>query len=170
MRFTYGPNLLSGETPVFDVVSAMTVLCRHPATLGQQSSEGIYSFDEFDTLLSHVDNLVAPHGLLCLFNSNYRLEDSSVKDKYVRLFPFAPDAKLKECPLSDLQNLQAWFSSYVKSAHFQTDDKILLPPALKALYERSALQDKIGYVNTFGVDHRLLSLSDKGTIFLKVAS
>lgn len=170
VRFTYGPNLLSGETPVFDVVSAMTVLCRHPATLGQQSSEGIYSFDEFDTLLSHVDNLVAPHGLLCLFNSNYRLEDSSVKDKYVRLFPFAPDAKLKECPLSDLQNLQAWFSSYVKSAHFQTDDKILLPPALKALYERSALQDKIGYVNTFGVDHRILSLSDKGTIFLKVAS
>lgn len=80
----------------FDVVSAMTVLCRHPDTVGLRSSSHVYPFLEFEALLSKVDSLVKKGGLLCILNANYRLEDTKLGSKYVRLFPFSPSSIIKE--------------------------------------------------------------------------
>lgn len=159
VRLAYAPHLIKSSPESFNVVAAMTVLCRHPQTLGIKSSEGIYSFSEFESLLHHLDSLVAPHGLLCLFNANYRLEDSVLKDKYIRLFPFAPQTKL--LTQGDLESSLAYYLSGSNS--------LVLPPNLLALYNNADYQDKFGYVATFGPDHQSFLGVDKGTIFLKVA-
>ena len=126
----------------FDIVCAMTVLCRHPETVGIANSSEVYPFEDFNKLLTIIDSLVKQDGLLCLYNANYRLEDSALSDKYVKVFP---------CNSEELDNM---------------------PNHLKALYESSTLSEKIGYVSKFAPNGESLNASELasiGTIFLKVS-
>ena len=126
----------------FDIVCAMTVLCRHPETVGIANSSEVYPFEDFNKLLTIIDSLVKQDGLLCLYNANYRLEDSALSDKYVKVFP---------CNSEELDNM---------------------PNHLKALYESSTLSEKIGYVSKFAPNGEPLNASELasiGTIFLKVS-
>lgn len=82
--------------PQFDVVTAMTVLCRHPETMFLLNANEVYPFSEFMDTLNLLDSMVKPGGLLCLFNSNYLLEDSPLASKYVGVYPFKLKPKIQE--------------------------------------------------------------------------
>lgn len=73
--------------PQYDVITVMTVLCRHPDTMHKSSAQGIYDFSEFNETLMVLDKLLKKGGMLCLFNSNYRLEDTELAQRYVGVFP-----------------------------------------------------------------------------------
>lgn len=78
------------QLPQYDVVTVMTVLCRHPETLHTKSARGIYNFEDFEDTVVTLDKLVKKGGLLCIFNSNYALLDTCVGHKYVGVFPKLP--------------------------------------------------------------------------------
>lgn len=87
-------NLYLGSAtgcPQYDVVTVMTVLCRHPETLQVSNAKGIYEFADFYDTLQVLHRLVKKGGLLCIFNSNYSLMDTPLASKYVGLFPQLPE-------------------------------------------------------------------------------
>lgn len=141
LRFVHSSELLNDNgqaLETFDIVSAMTVLCRHPDTVGIANSASVYPFEDFVNLLTIIDSLVKKYGLLCLFNSNYRLEDSPLAHKYVKVFPMSDDLYRST------------------------------PKELVSLYENIPMSEKIGYVNKFAPSGEPLNNSDVGTIFLKI--
>lgn len=138
LRFIHSSELITGEQ--YDVVCAMTVLCHHPETVGAQDISKIYPFADFENLLVNIDSLVKTGGLLCLFNANYRLEDSVVSSKYIKLFP---------C---------------------EDGDMTAMPQELRDLYNKSSAFDKTGYVSKFQPSGLPLGSSSIGTIFKKIAS
>ncbi len=66
----------------FDAILAMNVLCLYPKTAGLENVSDIYSFDRFDAAAAQLDEVLAPGGLLTIYNGQYFLEDSSVAGKY----------------------------------------------------------------------------------------
>jgi hypothetical protein len=64
---TYGP---------FDIVFALSVLCRWEDTRDVEDCTAIYSFEKFASATALLDLLVAPGGLLVIYNSNFRFEDT----------------------------------------------------------------------------------------------
>lgn len=80
----------------FDVVTAMTVLCRHPESLAANADiKKLYPYSSFEGQMSELYARTAEGGLLCVFNSNYSvdelLQDESRLSDFalLRLFPFA---------------------------------------------------------------------------------
>lgn len=65
---TYGP---------FDFVFALSVLCRWEDTRDVEDCTAIYSFEKFASATAFLDLLVAPGGLLVIYNSNFRFEDTA---------------------------------------------------------------------------------------------
>lgn len=74
----------------FSLVTAMTVLCRHPETVGLSNAHNLYPFATFKQQIEELCSYVAPHGLLCVHNANYCIEDSncSLIQNLAPLFPF----------------------------------------------------------------------------------
>jgi chemotaxis methyl-accepting protein methylase len=62
----------------YDLIFCLSVLCRWEDTKYVDNCEKLYSFKKFEsTLLMLTDNLL-PNGLLVIYNSNFRFEDTSV--------------------------------------------------------------------------------------------
>jgi len=64
------------DLALFDVVFALSVLCRYPETRDLVDSSGIYPFEGFEQVLDELAGLLARNGLLVIYNSNYRFTDS----------------------------------------------------------------------------------------------
>lgn len=62
----------------FEIVMALSVLCRWPDTKGKKDIARIYSFDNFEEQLALIDTHVVTGGVLVLHNTNYYFEDTSV--------------------------------------------------------------------------------------------
>ena len=60
----------------FDLIFAMSVLCRWP------ESHGEYTFETFTTTLEIIDSLLDINGYLCIYNSKYLFTDSEISTKY----------------------------------------------------------------------------------------
>lgn len=101
------PHLLSSwQGPQsFALVTAMTVLCRHPETIGVANAHALYPFATFKQQIEELCSYVAPHGLLCVHNANYCVEDSacSVLKDLAPLFPFPAGVELRVIPESVAQ-------------------------------------------------------------------
>lgn len=76
------PGILSEHGP-FTAVFAMSVLCRHPATEHLADASDVYPFARFAEAIRGLDDLLAPAGLLVLYNTNYRFEDTPTAAGYV---------------------------------------------------------------------------------------
>jgi len=77
----------------YDVVFAMSVLCRWPATKDVGTSDSIYSFPTFDRAVRRLGQLVTPGGLLVLYNANYRFTDTDTSAGFTALeIPGASDS------------------------------------------------------------------------------
>ncbi len=70
----FNQEILAQEGP-FDLIIAMSVLCRWPDTQNVENASKVYSFDKFSTALKDLVGLLSPNGLICVYNSNYRVMD-----------------------------------------------------------------------------------------------
>jgi len=71
------PGVLDGS---FDVIFALSVLQREPhkiAEMGVQDLSSYYPFERFDEVVRMLVGKLRAGGLLCVFNTQYRIEDSS---------------------------------------------------------------------------------------------
>jgi hypothetical protein len=71
------PDLLAAHGP-YDVIVAMAVLCRWPETRSMEDISECYPFSGFEEQLRKLIELLVPGGVLCVYNSNYRVVDSSL--------------------------------------------------------------------------------------------
>jgi SAM-dependent methyltransferase len=105
VRFVSTADLFAGAES-FDLVFAMSVLCRHRDTQHATRSDDIYPFAQFEATAGALARRVRPGGMLVIFNANYRFEDTASADGFepvavdcrtddrlmnVRVRLFAPD-------------------------------------------------------------------------------
>jgi SAM-dependent methyltransferase len=69
----------------YDVVFAMSVLCRWPATKDVGTSDSIYPFRTFDRAVRRLGHLVKRDGLLVIYNANYRFTDTDTSAGFTAL-------------------------------------------------------------------------------------
>ncbi|MGH6922221.1 MAG: class I SAM-dependent methyltransferase [Propylenella sp.] len=62
----------------FDLIAAMSVLCRNPPTELMQR----FPPTKFDEVLGLLDTALSPGGLLVLFNTSYRFQETPVAQRY----------------------------------------------------------------------------------------
>lgn len=180
--------------PQFDVVTVMTVLCRHPDTMHAYSAQGIYSFEEFVHSIEMIDRMVKQGGLLCIFNSNYSLTDTPVGFKYQGVFPQLPGVKADDQNV-DLANLAQQYlkdsaqaasqasdaSSQAKSAGVTSlasasitalsDSALPLPEGLYKTLKQTNIGEILGHVAMFKPDGKLNPQGRKGcmSIYYKMS-
>lgn len=70
----------------FDIVFAMSVLCRHRDAKDKDDISEVYPFAMFEEAVSSIAGKVAPGGFLVVFNSNYRFEDTKESAEFTPLF------------------------------------------------------------------------------------
>ena len=61
----------------FDIIFAMSVLCRWEDTKDIENCKNIYPFTKFDESINFLINLLNKDGLLVVYNSNFKVEDST---------------------------------------------------------------------------------------------
>jgi hypothetical protein len=69
-------------TEFYDIVFAMSVLCRWPQTQGKKNCKKIYCFEEFKNQIIKLDRIIKKDGLLIVYNSNFRFTDTDISKKY----------------------------------------------------------------------------------------
>lgn len=76
LQFTLStPETLKATAP-YDVIFCLSVLCRWEETRNVEDCSGIYPFEKFNAAIVLLDNLLAAGGLLVIYNSNFRFEDT----------------------------------------------------------------------------------------------
>lgn len=89
------PDAITGP---FDLIFALAVLQREPHRIGDLQVSNIashYSFARFDAAVGDLVRLLRPGGLLCVFHTQYRVEDSAA----MRLLEPVPTSPLLGAPL-----------------------------------------------------------------------
>lgn len=71
------PSLVAAHGP-YDVIVAMAVLCRWPDTRAMEDISAYYHFDQFEEQIRIFLELLVPGGVLCVYDSNYRVVDSKL--------------------------------------------------------------------------------------------
>jgi hypothetical protein len=66
----------------FDIVFAMTVLCRSPHTYNKKDCSGIYTFAQFEKQIALLDTLLNENGLLVIYNANFLFTDTETAASY----------------------------------------------------------------------------------------
>ena len=110
-------ELRKQENLKFDIVFAMSVLCRFP------DPEGQYTIANFNETLEQLDSLLKVGGWIVIYNASYKFEDSSVFSKYAS---FATTFTRGFVPLRDAM----WQQKVQKgelSLSNMTDEKDRLP-------------------------------------------
>lgn len=70
IRFAHADELsLAPQT--FDIVFAMSVLCRWPITRRMDDIAELYPFAAFEEHVAHLDTLLKPGGVMVIYNANY---------------------------------------------------------------------------------------------------
>lgn len=75
------PNKISnlGE---FDVVIAISVLCKHPEAEYLNNLSKIYPFKRYEDMVHKLDSVLKEDGLLIIRSSNYMFSDTKTSNKY----------------------------------------------------------------------------------------
>lgn len=63
---------------LYDIIFAMSVLCRWEDTKNVDSIENIYPFNKFNESIKLLFSLLKPGGFLVVYNANFLVEDSEV--------------------------------------------------------------------------------------------
>ena len=69
----------------FDVVFAMSVLCRSPHTNNKKDISKIYPFVKFEEQILKIDSIIRKGGLFILYNTNFLFIDTVVSVNYESL-------------------------------------------------------------------------------------
>lgn len=70
---------LKGE---YDLIFAMSVLCKWEDTMDKQDISSIYHFKQFSGQVKELDSHLSKGGLLVIYNANFRLKDTDIYSKY----------------------------------------------------------------------------------------
>ena len=66
----------------YDIIFALSVLCRWEDSKDVNDISGIYSFEKFEGTIGILDSILEINGILIIYNSNFRFKDSSYYIKY----------------------------------------------------------------------------------------
>lgn len=66
----------------FDIIFALSVLCRWEDSMGLQDISGLYPFSQFENTIELFDSVLNENGLLIIYNSNFRLSDTRYSEKF----------------------------------------------------------------------------------------
>jgi hypothetical protein len=69
----------------YDIVFCMSVLCRWPQTRDLVDCSKEYTFNQFESQLLELDEMVNAGGLLVVYNANFLFTDTILNDKYTPL-------------------------------------------------------------------------------------
>ena len=75
------PNKIS-NLGKFDVVIAISVLCKHPEAIYLDELTKIYPFERYEEMVNKLDTIVKENGLLIIRSSNYIFSDVKISNKY----------------------------------------------------------------------------------------
>lgn len=78
-------NEFVSDEKKYDVIFAMSVLCKWEDTEFTDDSSLIYPFESFNNALNILDSKLNEGGLLVIYNANYSFFESSVYEKYLPL-------------------------------------------------------------------------------------
>ena len=76
------PETLKAHGP-YDLIFALSVLCRWPKAKGASDLSEIYPFSDFEKTITQLDSVLKPGGVLVIFNANYRFSDTSTSQSYL---------------------------------------------------------------------------------------
>lgn len=95
VSFYHSQSDALGRLGEFDLILAVSVLCRYPESDLVNDSAALFPFKLFNKTLEHLDQILKPNGLFFIRSSNYRLMDASISHKYsVEKFLGQRDAEL----------------------------------------------------------------------------
>ena len=66
----------------YDIIFAMSVLCRSPHTQNKMNCSKIYSFKQFNDQIILLDKLIKVNGILVLYNANFLFTETAICQKY----------------------------------------------------------------------------------------
>lgn len=66
----------------FDVILAISVLCKHPESQLVSEISSLFSFEKYESIVCELDQLLTKGGLLFIRSSNFRFKDSTLSDQY----------------------------------------------------------------------------------------
>ena len=73
-------DAFASRSDTYDLIFAMSVLCRWPTTKGLSDISKVYPFAAFAETATLLHERLTPGGHLVIFNANYRFEDTDVFD------------------------------------------------------------------------------------------
>jgi hypothetical protein len=79
--FLSTPEAIKAFAP-FDIIFAMSVLCRFSLSQTAKSLKSIFPFSEFEDHLGSLNDALSDNGLLCIQNANYLFSQSSLYPSY----------------------------------------------------------------------------------------
>ena len=88
------PDNLVDHGP-YDVIFALSVLCRWPETQFITDASKLYPFQKFNDTIVLLDSVLSVGGLKTILNANYHFSDASVADRYQVCS--SPDVSKYEC-------------------------------------------------------------------------
>ena len=110
----------------FDIVFAMSVLCRTPHTINKKNISKIYSFERFEKQITELDSIIRKDGLLVLYNTNFLFTDTIVSEKYEPLsIPnFYDSGRIPKFDKNNklLENQEYQYSIFRKTRNDATDN------------------------------------------------
>jgi hypothetical protein len=75
------PHIIKREGP-YDVIFCLSVLCRWDDTRGLQNCEKVYPYEKYNLTVEMLANQLDVNGLLVIYNSNFRFEDTRVSSDF----------------------------------------------------------------------------------------
>jgi len=66
----------------FDVIIAISVLCKHPEAELINDISSIFPFEKYESIVSELDQILNKEGLLFIRSSNFRFKDTLISDQY----------------------------------------------------------------------------------------
>jgi hypothetical protein len=102
----------AGKYGSYDIILAMSVLCRWPETENIFDCTGIYEYGQFDAQIKILDGLLKKNGILVVYNANFKFTDTDVSKKYEAL-------KIPDCDES------GFVSKFSKGNKYLEDQKYI---------------------------------------------
>lgn len=85
IRFEKSNKTNINKNGPYDLITAMSVFCRWPASKYYKDLSKIYTFKKFEKNLELLDSVLKKNGFLVITNANYRFIDSQVSAKYKKI-------------------------------------------------------------------------------------
>lgn len=82
VEFHFSTASLIAEKGPYDIIFCLSVLCRWEDTKGLLNCEHVYPFTKFHSTVYHLSQQLSRDGLMVIYNSNFRFEDTPEASGY----------------------------------------------------------------------------------------